>query len=605
MIKTLKNTLKAECFVLKYMFQTDTPVSIAYLAIIGIQYSVPLICVWLWKLILDEFTVIYLFGHKGAKIWIYLGIYLFLNVLVSVLNETGTVISEKLNRKATKKLDISIMKKLASVDTAFFDNPKNKDMLVAAQTSETHITGNMSWTVETIIRIFSFVAALVVFLSYNPVFGLLYMVTYIPGAIISYKNKVKVDQWSLDTIPETRKKDYYKYLLTGEPFAKDLRLYDLADYFKEKYNELWNKIRAQREKMFIKGQVMTFSSSLLTYIGIAIILLFSVRSVLEGNTAIGTLALYIGLAASSGENFQQIIVDIAAQVEIDIPRVLCFLDFMKYENPIKNESNEPLPDYLDIEFINLYFKYPGNNEYTLKNFSYKIEHGKKIALVGVNGSGKTTLIKLLLRFYVPESGEIRIGGKNISSYSPAELDRLFGVYFQDIQTYALSIRENIALSDIERRSDNDAVLSAANAAGADAIIKASPKGLDSKMTRMFENDGLELSGGQWQKIALARAFFRDSKFLVLDEPSSALDPKAEDYILSSFEKLCKNKGGILISHRLSSVMAADEIVLMENGSVCETGTHEELMKLNGRYAKMYSLQAKKYLEENKHENHNK
>ena len=125
------------------------------------------------------------------------------------------------------------------------------------------------------------------------------------------------------------------------------------------------------------------------------------------------------------------------------------------------------------------------------------------------------------------------------------------------------------------------------------------------MTRMFENDGLELSGGQWQKIALARAFFRDSKFLVLDEPSSALDPKAEDYILSSFEKLCKNKGGILISHRLSSIMAADEIVLMENGSVCETGTHEELMKLNGRYAKMYSLQAKKYLEENKHENHNK
>lgn len=605
MIKTLKNTLKAECFVLKYMFQTDTPVSIAYLAIIGIQYSVPLICVWLWKLILDEFTVIYLFGNKGAKIWIYLGIYLFLNVVVSVLNETGTVISEKLNRKATKKLDISIMKKLASVDTAFFDNPKNKDMLVAAQTSETHITGNMSWTVETIIRIFSFVAALVVFLSYNPVFGLLYMVTYIPGAIISYKNKLKVDQWSLDTIPETRKKDYYKYLLTGEPFAKDLRLYHLAGYFKEKYNELWNKIRAQREKMFIKGQVMTFSSSLLTYIGIAIILLFSVRSVLEGNTAIGTLALYIGLAASSGENFQQIIVDIAAQVEIDIPRVLCFLDFMKYENPIRNEGNEPLPDHLDIEFINLYFKYPGNKEYTLKNFSYKIEHGKKIALVGVNGSGKTTLIKLLLRFYVPESGEIRIGGKNISSYSPAELDCLFGVYFQDIQTYALSIRENIALSDIERRSDNDAVLSAANAAGADEIIKASPKGLDSKMTRMFENDGLELSGGQWQKIALARAFFRDSKFLILDEPSSALDPKAEDYILSSFEKLCKNKGGILISHRLSSIMAADEIVLMENGSVCETGTHEELMKLNGRYAKMYSLQAKKYLEENKHENHNK
>lgn len=586
--------MKTEWFLTKLMFQTDAWCGLLYWFLVGSQYAIPLVNVWIWKQILDELTAIYLNSTATTMVWIYLGVYLFLQVIASLLPQIVSVIYQKISRKASHNLDIAVMQKMVQNDTAFFDNPENADKVMAAQTSEIYITGNMCWTVDTLIRIIAFVVGLIMFLFYNPMIGMIYIATYIPGAIFSYRHKAKVDQWSLDNISETRKKDYYKSLLTGSHTAKDIRLYNLTDYFKTKYNTLWNKIRYEREKLFVKGSVVSFLSSFLTYIGIIIILLLSVHSVLQGTMAIGTLALYIGLAETSGENFKQIVEDLACQIKIDVPRVIAYLDFLQYQNEIKDDGKERIPECPDIEFRNIYFKYPGNKEYALNNLTLKIEGGKKIALLGINGAGKTTLVKLLLRLYEPESGEILIGDKNICSYSTDELYRMFSVCFQNVQPYALSIRENIAISDIDRQMDDEAILSAAKASGADVIIEGALKGLNSQMTRMFDNDGIELSGGQWQKIALARAFFRDSQFIILDEPSSALDPEAEDNIFSSFRRICKDRGGILISHRLSSIMMVDEIVLLDKGSVLESGTHNELMKKNGKYAEMYHLQAEKY-----------
>ncbi len=594
MIQTIKKTVKTEWFLVKLLFDTNAVLGTVFCALTFIQYIIPVVNVWIWKLALDELTVIYQRGSSDFRIWIYIGIYLLMQILLSLLPQISGIIYGVIERKASYKLDMTIMQKTATVDTSFFDAPENYDLLAAAQTSEQYISGNMTWAVGTITRIISFVTGLIMFLSYNPALGLIYIATYIPGAIISYKHRAKVDQWSIDNIPETRKKNYYKSILTSNLTAKDLRLYDLSEHFRAKYNEIWDKIRAEREKLFVKGSINMFLASLLTYCGIVVIIILSVKSVLADGMLIGSLALYVGLAQTTGENFKHIIEDVACQIEIDVPHVINYIKFLEYENIIKDSGTHIIPARPDVEFRNVSFKYPGNETYTIKNLSFKICGGKKIALIGVNGAGKTTIVKLLLRFYEPESGSILIGGRDIREYSFTELYKMFGVCFQDIQTYSLSLRENIAVSDISRLTDDDAVISAACASKANGIYESLPDGLNVQMTRRFDNNGIELSGGQWQKIALARAFFRDSQFIILDEPSSALDPEAEDYVFSSFGRLCKDKGGILISHRLSSIMMVDEIILLDGGTLLESGTHDELIKKNGKYAEMYRLQAQKY-----------
>lgn len=591
---TMKQTIKTECFLVRLLFKTDTCRATLYWCLTGVKYAIPLLGVWIWKLILDELTLIYQTHAISHVVGIYLSIYLVLQVVASVITHLNSVIYEKIERKATYHMDMAIMRKMTEIDTAFFDDPSNATKLKAANTSESYITGNMCWAVDTIIRLITFVSGMIVFLSYNPLLGFMYMATYIPGAIISYKHKAKVDQWSIDNIPETRKKNYYKTLLTSPFAAKDLRLYNLADDFKGKYNSLWSKIRNERAKLFVKGSVASFLASLLTYSGIIAMIILSVSSVLYGTMAIGTLAMYIGLAQTNGENFAAIIEDLACQIEIDVPHVIQYMDFLKYENTIRDDGRERIPMFPDIEFRNVCFQYPGNEDCTIKNLNLKIKGGNKIALIGVNGAGKTTIIKLLLRFYEPQSGEMLLGGKSIKCYPLEELHNMFGVCFQDVNHYSLSLRENIAISDIRRKSDDEAVYLAAQASGADRIIETLENGLDTDMTRKFNDKGAELSGGQWQKVALARAFFRDSQFVILDEPSSALDPEAEDYIFSSFKRLCKNKGGILVSHRLSSIMMVDEIFLLDDGAVIESGTHAELMKQDGKYAQMYRMQAEKY-----------
>lgn len=594
MKNTIKQTIKTECFLVSLLFKTDTCRAVLYWCLTGVKYAIPLLGVWIWKLILDELTLIYQTHAASHVVWVYLSIYLVLQVIASVITRLNSVIYEKIERKATYHMDMAIMRKMTEIDTAFFDDPGNSAKLKAANTSESYITGNMCWAVDTIIRLITFVSGMIVFLSYDPLLGFMYMATYIPGAIISYRHKTKVDQWSIDNIPETRKKNYYKALLTSPFAAKDLRLYNLADYFKDKYNSLCDKIRSERARLFVKGSVASFLASLLTYSGIVVMIILSVRSVLHGAMAIGTLATYIGLAGTTGENFATIIEDLACQVEIDVPHVIKYMDFLKYENTIRDDGTERIPLFPDIEFRNVCFQYPGNEEYTIKNLNLKIKGGSKIALIGVNGAGKTTIIKLLLRFYEPQSGEILLGGKSIKCYPLEELHNMFGVCFQDVNHYSLSLRENIAISDIRRKSDDEAVYLAAKASGADRIIETLENGLNTDMTRKFNDKGAELSGGQWQKVALARAFFRDSQFVILDESSSALDPEAEDYIFSSFKRLCENKGGILVSHRLSSIMMVDEIFLLDDGAVIESGTHAELMRQDGKYAQMYRMQAEKY-----------
>lgn len=404
-----------------------------------------------------------------------------------------------------------------------------------------------------------------------------------------------MDMFSIDQIPKHREKNYYRSLLTSDDTAQELRIYNLADYFISKYNELWNGIRDERSVLFKKGTYQVFFASILRNVSMIIIIILSVFSVKDGNMSIGTLSLFIGLTATINSHIKNLFSAIPFHLNRTVPYISQFIEFMKNTYSLKESKKERIEPFPEIEFRKVCFKYPNSDSYVINNLSFKIKGKEKIALVGVNGAGKSTIIKLMLRFYEPDSGEILIGGKNIKSIKQSELYSVFGVCFQNITKYALTVKENIVLSSLKDSADNEKFETASYSSGIDEIFKDMSDGYETNLTRQFSSEGYEPSLGQWQKIAIARVLFRNADITILDEPSSALDPKAEDFIFKSFDKHCRNKGAIIVSHRLSSIYMVDRIFLIEKGTLLESGSHDELMQLNGKYAEMYRMQADKYV----------
>lgn len=593
-VHALKNAFIAESYLFKLMIKLN-----GFLGVINIICSMipdlwALGAAWVGKLLLDELTNVYSAHEYTSKIFVLIGLQLGMKVLQAIAGCLSTLIGEYLQNKAALDVDMQVMNKIAEMDTAYFDNPKNHDAIYHAEQSKILVTDNMGWSVYLISSIIAFFANVTAFFIIEPILGIVFLLTYVPGAIINNKNNAAMKEFSIQKIPENRKKNYYRSLLTSSETAKDIRLYNLSNHFKNKYNSLWNEIRKQRFAIFKRGAMKLFASSLLTYSGIIGIIIYSVYSFLHGNMTLGDIELYIALAISTGYLFERLLNTIIGHFKWCIPQVCAFLSFMNYGNKPRVTGEKKISSCPTIEFRNVSFKYPNSDQYVLKNISFKIGAREKVALVGINGSGKTTLLKLLMNFYEPESGEILIDGRPASEYCLEDFGRIFGTCFQDINRYSLTVRENIALADLSRQNDTIRLNAAASASGADKIICALPDKYDSELTRMFSDTGTELSGGQWQKLAIARAFFSNAPVIILDEPSSALDPEAEDEIFRSFKKLCENRSGILVSHRLSSTMLVDKIVLIENGELLEMGSHRELMDLGGRYAELYHMQADKY-----------
>ncbi len=578
------------------MIQTSPAYSVFYIVCQFIFYFSPLFSAILWKNLLD--MVSGLTKTENIKnVFFLLVVYLIVQLVHILLENLNTLIYERICRTVALTLDKKILFKMASLDEAYTDAPENRNNISAAQTSEQYIVDNMSWAVSITIRIIAFIASLTVLFSYQWIIGIIYLLTYIPSIVTSHRQRQKADQFSIDNIPQNRKKDYYKSLLTQSFAAKDLRLYSLESFYKNRYTQLWRDIRVERNKIFAKGSVFTFLGSLVNFAGFICIFIFSIISIIQGHLSLGTFVLFVSLIETTGAEFERLLGDIACQFEIDIPHVLRYINFLKI--PVKEYGERIIENVSPrIEFKNVYFTYPGNESPTLVNLSFSIKEGEKIAIVGINGAGKSTIIKLLLGIYSPDSGEILINGISIQEYAATSLNTLFSVCFQEINEYALSLKENIAISDITRVHNTQDINAAATAAKIDFITDL-PLGLETQLTRSFDEAGVALSGGQLQKISIARTFFKNSAFFILDEPTSALDPEAENYIFESFRDLCKEKGGILISHRLSSVMIVDRIFVISNGTLVESGTHTNLMHQQGEYYKLYTLQASKYLRKDK------
>ncbi|GCE14546.1 ABC transporter ATP-binding protein [Tengunoibacter tsumagoiensis] len=434
--------------------------------------------------------------------------------------------------------------------------------------------------------------------------ALIALVTPLPAFFFSTKYGWKGYRLTRHQSPERRLLSYFMLLMTTDAYNKEIQLFNLSDFLIARFWDLATKLYEQDKKLALRQYFTNFGWSNLSSIANSGIYLYVALQAIAGRITLGGLTLYTQTATQVGSNFRSLLNSISSTYQNALYVNLLF-EFLAYQPTIKSPAiAEPFlyPEQsqgLSIEFRNVSFTYPGKDpktHATLRQVSFTIHAGEAIALVGHNGAGKTTLVKLLTRLYDPDEGDILIGGKNIKDYDLKTLRQHIGVIFQDYVNYQMTVRENIGVGRIEEIENDELVRNAAGKSGVNMIIEKLPQGYDTTLGRWFKDvrESTQLSGGEWQKIALARAFMREAHILVLDEPTSALDARAEYEVFQHFRALIQKRTALFISHRFSTVRLADRIFVLEHGRIIESGSHKELMALGERYAELFQLQAQAY-----------
>jgi len=395
--------------------------------------------------------------------------------------------------------------------------------------------------------------------------------------------------------PEEREREYLGDLLVQPRNTKEIRAYVLADYLLGRHNTLSEDLYQQRVQMYRSATRTSLLTGLVTGTTLALAYVFVAIQGAKGLIDPGGVVLVIGAFTSVSGTLGNI-----SSTFVAVDQHTAFLEdyfsFLAITPLVPSPAvPHPVPDWHidDIEFDKVSFKYPGGTEPAVQNLSLHIRNGELIALVGENGAGKSTLVKLLLRFYDADEGEVRVGGVDVKNLDPEVLRNRIGVLFQDYASYELSVRENVVMGRPGGKVDDERVMEALQDARSDWLLRKMPKGLDSKVGRLFEG-GHDLSGGEWQRLALARIMYRNADIWILDEPTSSLDPEAEASIFAELKDNLKGRIGIVISHRFSTVRIADRIAVIADGGVKELGSHEELLRAGGRYASLFELQAAGY-----------
>ena len=568
------------------------------------QGFIPALSVSITALVIDS-VVRAIKIHSISPIWLPIGLQLVVALLSSLLTNVSNIVQQLLQEQVSNRVQLEILKKANTLDLAFFENPEFYDKMRQATNQSTYQPVSMiSQTFgfgQTIVTLASLMFLLVHLAWWLAIVALL---VPIPAFFSSTRYGWRGYQLMRRQSPERRLMAYFVTLMTTDTYNKEVKLFNLGDFFISKFWDLATMLYKQDRNLLLRRYNINFLWTSLTVIANTAIYLYVALQAVAGRITLGGLTLYTQTAVQVGQNFQSLLNGISNTYENTL-YVNTLFDFLEYQPEIVSPT-EPKPvdvhrdiDGLEIEFRDVSFTYPGKDPETqaaLKHASFTIHAGEAIALVGRNGAGKTTLVKLLTRLYDPDEGEIFIGGRNIKEYDLKDLREQVGVIFQDYVNYYMTAQENIGVGRVAHIEQRDLVMSAASKSGASAVIEKLPNGYDTMLGRWFKDlkESTQLSGGEWQKIALARAFMRDARILVLDEPTSALDAQAEYEVFTKFRELTRGKTAVFISHRFSTVRLADRIFVIENGSIIESGSHEELIALDGRYAELFNLQAKAY-----------
>ena len=539
-------------------------------------------------------------------IWLFVAYftYTFIKRILGNLNSTTTSIA---GERVSNYIKVKIITKARDVDLRSFDNPEFYEKLENANREAgmrpLHI---LSATFSVISALISAVSFVVVLATLSPIAPILIICAAVPGALVNYLYRNRNFQYIRRHSRERREMAYYSSLMVNKDMAKEIKILGLGDTFIAKYNKVFSKYYKGLRSLIIKEGITQVVVALLSVLVNCVLFLYIAYNVVFEGGMIGDYSLYTG-ALGSVASYVTTLLTATATIYEGTLFINNIIDFTKepitvvptIENPRIPEIGVPHT----IELRGVSFKYPGSDRYVIKDVNLTLNPSESVVLVGLNGAGKTTLIKLLTRLYDPTEGVILLDGHDIREYDVAALHNMFGIVFQDFGKYAESAKENIIFGDVNREHSDEKVREAAKNGNSDGFICELPLGYDTPLTRMFDDSGIELSGGQWQKLSVSRAFYKASEILILDEPTASLDAIAEQEIFNQFRELSDGKITVFVSHRLSSAVDADKIVVLEYGRVIEIGTHEELMSNGGRYRELFTTQASRYIAASEDEPH--
>lgn len=583
---------------LRYIWEGGKNWTIANAVFIFLQGTFPLVLIYLMKLLIEQIEGIA--DHEGDEglrqlmlIVIATGIVFFLN---SFFTSVGNLVKEHESQLVSNYLHGLIQKKTTSLDINYFENPEYHNVFHRAVVEAPYRLGNLVSGFVTIFQnIISLILIAGIVAHFNWIMFLILFVSTVPGIFIRLKYAVRLYTWKKEKTKQERKAHYFNRILTDKTFAKEVRLFGLSAYFGKRFQQIKDVLRLENYAI-LKNKTVYES---LFYLISTLVIFGAIAHVsieaYEGNITIGSLVMYI-LFFQRGLGFFRSMLNALARLYED-SLFLNYLDeFFKLENKIANPLPEKAvhePPRKMIQFREVNFHYPVSQRNVFTDLNIDIPIGQNVAIVGDNGAGKTTLIKLLCRFYDPDKGEILFDHNNIKHYPLTELRKMISVVFQDFILYHLTAEENIWFGNIQQNKDSQKIKTAAKNAGIHDTLMNIPHQYKANLGNLFENSE-ELSLGEWQKLAIARAFFRDARIIILDEPTSSLDAETEFNVFQKFRELTKGKTSVIISHRFSTVKLADYIYVIDESRVKEQGTHDELMKAGGKYATMFKKQAMYY-----------
>ena len=585
---------------LRLVFETHRGYTVAILLLRAIRSLIPVAVLWIGKLIIDGVIAGVATVHAGGRPdWWHLAGLVGLELGIAVVGEglarLSSLLESLLGDLFANRLSVRLMQHAATLDLAQFEDPEIYDHLERARRQTVGRIGLFTLLLGTAQDLITLIALASVLLVQLPWLLLLLTVAVLPAflgeahfASLGYS---LLFRWT----PERRLLDYLRYMGASDESAKEVKLFGLSNFRVGRYATLSDKFYQENKELAVKRNIVStllVTLGTLGYYGAYGVIIY--RTVM-GAFTIGTLTFLAGSFRQSRSLIQSVLISFSSIYEqsLYLSDLFTFFDVRPSVVSKPGARAVPRPLQSGFRFENVGFRYPGSERWAVRGLSFSFEPHERIALVGENGAGKTTLVKLLSRLYDPDEGRILLDGVDLRDYDLDSLRKNIGIIFQDFVRYDFVLRENIGVSQVEALDDDARIREAARRSLADSVAKRVPQGFDQMLGRRFDN-GVELSGGEWQKVALARAYMRDAQVLILDEPTAALDARAEYEVFLRFAELTKGRMAVLISHRFSTVRMADRILVLKGGELVDDGTHEELVARGGLYAELFSLQAAGY-----------